>query len=45
MDNATFPKGGRIEQLIHNVGCQVLYLPPYSLDLSKIEDARWFPQT
>lgn len=37
MDNATFHKGGRIEQLIQNAGCKVLYLPPYSPDLNKIE--------
>jgi hypothetical protein len=37
MDNATFHKGGRIEQLIEDVGCQVIYLPPYSPDLNKIE--------
>lgn len=37
MDNATFHKGGRIEQLIQNAGCQLLYLPPYSPDLNKIE--------
>jgi len=37
MDNATFHKGGRIEQLIQDVGCQLLYLPPYSPDLNKIE--------
>ena len=37
MDNATFHKGGRIEQLIENAGCQLLYLPPYSPDLNKIE--------
>ena len=37
MDNATFHKGGRIEQLIEEAGCQVLYLPPYSPDLNKIE--------
>lgn len=37
MDNATFHKGGRIKQLIEDVGCQVLYLPPYSPDLNKIE--------
>jgi hypothetical protein len=30
MDNATFHKGGPIEQLIHKAGCKVLYLPPYS---------------
>ena len=37
MDNATFHKGGRIEQLIHQVGCQLLYLPAYSPDFNKIE--------
>lgn len=37
MDNATFHKGGRIEQLIQLAGCQLLYLPPYSPDLNKIE--------
>jgi transposase len=37
MDNATFHKGGRIEELIQNAGCKLLYLPPYSPDLNKIE--------
>jgi transposase len=37
MDNATFHKGGRISQLIEGTGCQLLYLPPYSPDLNKIE--------
>jgi transposase len=37
MDNATFHKGGRIEQLIEQVGCQLLYLPAYSPDFNKIE--------
>ena len=37
MDNATFHKGGRIQQLIQDAGCQLLYLPPYSPDLNKIE--------
>jgi transposase len=37
MDNATFHKGGRISQLILDAGCQLLYLPPYSPDLNKIE--------
>ena len=35
MDNATFHKGGRIQELIQNAGCELLYLPPYSPDLSK----------
>ena len=37
MDNATFHKGGRIQQLIQDAGCELLYLPPYSPDLNKIE--------
>jgi transposase len=37
MDNATFHKGGRIQQLIQYAGCEVLYLPPYSPDLNQIE--------
>ena len=37
MDNATFHKDGRIEQLIQDAGCKLLYLPPYSLDFNKIE--------
>ena len=37
MDNATFHKGERIQQLIHDAGCELLYLPPYSPDLNKIE--------
>jgi transposase len=40
MDNATFHKGRRIEQLIENMGCKLLYLPPYSPDLNKIEQRR-----
>ncbi len=37
LDNATFHKGGRIEELVKSVGCEVWYLPPYSPDLNKIE--------
>jgi transposase len=37
IDNATFHKGGRIEELIERAGCKVLYLPPYSPDFNKIE--------
>jgi len=32
-----FGKGGHIEQLIQQAGCTLLYLPPYSPDLNKIE--------
>ncbi len=37
VDSAAFHKGGRIEQLIEQAGCRLLYLPPYSPDLNKIE--------
>lgn len=40
-DNATFHKGGQIEALIEQAGCQLLYLPPYSPDLNPIEH-QWF---
>ena len=36
LDNATFHKGGIIRQLIEDVGCFLLYLPPYSVLLQKI---------
>ena len=36
-DNATFHKGGRIQELIESAGCQLKYLPSYSPDLNKIE--------
>ncbi len=38
VDNATFHKGGRIQQLIEQAGAQLLYLAPYSPDLNKIEN-------
>ena len=38
LDNATFHKGGRIQDLVEQVGCQLIYLPPYSPDLNKIEN-------
>lgn len=37
LDNATFHHGGRIAQLIQAKGAQVVYLPPYSPDLNRIE--------
>ena len=37
IDNATFHKGGRIQELVEAAGCEVWYLPPYSPDLNKIE--------
>lgn len=37
MDNASFHKGGRIQELIEAAGCVLLYLPPYSPDFNPIE--------
>lgn len=37
MDNATFHQGGRIQELIQTAGCRLLYLPPYSLISTCIE--------
>ncbi len=37
IDNATFHKGGGIEQLLQQAGCAVVYLPAYSPDLNKID--------
>jgi transposase len=36
-DNATFHHGGRIAALLAAAGCRLLYLPPYSPDLNRIE--------
>lgn len=38
LDNATFHKGGRIQQLIELSGARILYLPPYSPHLNRIEN-------
>ena len=37
IDNASFHKGGRIEELVKEAGCEVWYLPPYSPDMNQIE--------
>ncbi len=37
MDNATFHKSKRTQELIESVGCKVIFLPPYSPDLNPIE--------
>ena len=37
IDNASFHHSGHIAELIESVGAQVLYLPPYSPDLNRIE--------
>ena len=38
IDNATFHKRGRIDELVEAAGCQVSYLPHYSPDLNKIDN-------
>jgi transposase len=37
LDNASFHKSPRTKELIESVGCNVLFLPPYSPDLNPIE--------
>lgn len=37
LDNAGFHPRQRLEQLLLGSGCRVLFLPPYSPDLNKIE--------
>jgi transposase len=37
IDNATFHHGGSIQDLIEAAGCKLVYLPPYSPDLNRIE--------
>ena len=37
MDNVSFHKVASVEKLIKQTGAQILYLPPYSPDLSPIE--------
>ena len=37
MDNASFHKSIKTRELIENAGCILLYLPPYSPGLNKIE--------
>ncbi len=41
IDNASFHKGGRIQQIIEQAGCTLIYLPAYSPDLNPIEHF-WF---
>ena len=49
MDNAAFHKSPKIRELIESVGCELIYLPPYSPDLNPIEKfwgnmKRWIKQ-
>ena len=38
MDNLSVHKGARVRQLLEDKGCQLLFLPAYSPDLSPIEE-------
>jgi transposase len=49
MDNASFHKSPKIKDAIEGVGCNLVYLPPYSPDLNPIENfwanlKRWIRQ-
>lgn len=37
LDNASFHKSTKTQQLLESVDCHLLFLPPYSPDLNKIE--------
>ena len=37
LDNATFHKSNKVNDLIESVGCSIIFLPPYSPDLNPIE--------
>jgi transposase len=39
MDNLSAKKGGRVSDIVESVGCELVYLPPYSPDLNPIEEA------
>jgi transposase len=39
LDNLGAHKGDHVRELIEGRGCQLLFLPPYSLDLNPIEEA------
>lgn len=39
LDHAKIHKGGKVEQMVADAGCRLLYLPPYSPDFSPIEPA------
>jgi transposase len=36
-DNASFHKSKKVEKMLENVGCRLIFLPPYSPDLNPIE--------
>lgn len=40
MHKASFHKSSKTKELIEKVGCNLLYLPPYSPDYNPIENQR-----
>ena len=38
MDNDSIHKSPKVRELIEKAGCYLIYLPPYSPDLSPIEN-------
>ena len=39
IDNLSAHKGGRVREILETVGCELVYLPPYSPDFNPIEQA------
>ena len=39
MDNLSVHKSKRVERLVEEAGCELLFLPPYSPDFNPIEEA------
>ncbi len=39
MDNLSVHKSRRVERLVEEAGCELLFLPPYSPDMNPIEEA------
>jgi transposase len=39
MDNLSVHKSKRVQRLIEDAGCEILFLPPYSPDFNPIEEA------
>ncbi|WP_162480099.1 transposase [Holospora elegans] len=39
MDNASFHKSNRSQELIESVKCSIIFLPPYSCDLNPIKSS------
>lgn len=38
MDNVSFHKSKHVEEIIHDVGARIIYLPPYHPELNPIEE-------